>query len=212
MLVHKPTVVEKEDGSTVETHPAYAQARISRQSGRAYLYGSDFSHQHYMVLSVHSSELHRHLNSDWPHAGNTLFEVAFSEAGWAQFVSSVNQGAGVQCTLIEANGEQIPSIPRPRPRADQFKQEIADDIKKMSKELADLAAQLSVPLSKTKAQEIQHKMKVLSDNMLGNMSFVAARFEEHIEDVVQAAKAEIFGHASTVQQLDAPVLKTLELK
>ncbi|KKL96942.1 hypothetical protein LCGC14_1839510, partial [marine sediment metagenome] len=96
----EPTIeVTKDDpiNDTVERHPAYAQIGAMRVSGShgAYLYGSDFRHQHYIMIQIHDSVLHRSLSGDRAHSGKRLIEVALSEAQWATFVSSLNQGSGV---------------------------------------------------------------------------------------------------------------------
>jgi len=99
----EPTIeVKKGPGNAdeaVEQHPAYAQIGANRVSGGAYLYGSDFKHQHYITIQIHDSELHRQLSGDRAHSKRRLIEIAMSEAQWATFVSSLNQGGGVQCTL-----------------------------------------------------------------------------------------------------------------
>lgn len=46
-------------------HPAFGQLRASRVSGRTTLYGSDFVHEHFMIVEIHRSELNRDNSRDW---------------------------------------------------------------------------------------------------------------------------------------------------
>src|SRR5205085_12031249 len=97
----RPEIVEPtvgEDGE--ETHPAWALIGASRvQSGPpgATLFDSELRHQHYVTITLRQASRKRNLNRDWLHAESRLpiIEVAVSEAQWAQFVTSMNQGDGV---------------------------------------------------------------------------------------------------------------------
>ena len=99
---------------TVESHPAYAQISASRVSGQTNLYGSDFSHQNYVTISIHASELHRSLSRDWAFSRREYIEVAMSESQWAAFVSSMNVGCGIQCTLSHLEGNASHRYPTHR--------------------------------------------------------------------------------------------------
>src|SRR5687767_12050919 len=98
----KPTTtkrVGRTDRGTTESHPAYGQISASRVSGSINLYGSDFRHNHYVIVSIHRSVLDRDLSHDWPFPRQEIIEVALSESQWAHFVSSLNAGSGAQCTI-----------------------------------------------------------------------------------------------------------------
>jgi hypothetical protein len=101
-IKYQDPTIEKVDSpisDSVEKHPAYAQIGASRVSGGTYLYGSNFAHQHYVTISITKSELNRSLSRDWASGGEEYIEVALSEAQWASFVSTLNSGTGIQCTL-----------------------------------------------------------------------------------------------------------------
>ena len=52
------------DKETREQHPSFGMANFSRVSGQANLFGSEFSHQHYMILTICEAERLRHLSND----------------------------------------------------------------------------------------------------------------------------------------------------
>lgn len=109
--VEQPVVTDKGDEEII-THPAFAQISASRVSGGTYLYGSDFQHHNYVTISIKLSESHQRKGSgrDWAFGREEILEVALSEAQWATFVSTMNVGDGVQCTLSRKNGSFVPGL------------------------------------------------------------------------------------------------------
>lgn len=196
----EPTIeVVKDDpiNDTLERHPAYAQIGANRVSGGAYLYGSDFQHQHYITLQIHESVLHRQLSGDRSMTGKRLIEVALSEAQWATFVSSLNQGGGVQCTLeFTPEAGLVPPIAQPKDRKLQFSQEMTERFDIAVRALKVLAAQIDEsPLSGKKKKELKDQLRVAEMNLAPNMDFVARQFDEHMERTVEKAKSEVNAYA-----------------
>ena len=177
---------------TIETHPAYAQIRISRVSGSTFLYGSDFAHQHFLEITIAASELNRGLSEDRPHARQEYIQVALSEAQWANFVASPNIGMGTQCTLQHLQGVQTPQIPSAPQRAEQFKLELGETLKDAERLMSKLAAQIeSSTISKTQKREILSTLTQAVNNLSANVGFVADQFGEHVEHTVEHAKIEV---------------------
>lgn len=195
--VERPGMTE-----TVSRHPAFGQISISRsQGGKGVLYGSDFLHQHQITLRIASSELHRSLSSDRPFSRKELVEVTMSEAQWATFVSSMNMGSGVPCTLNQINGERFPAIPRPTDRAKQFRDEVSEDIQEMLDALKELEADIEgIGLSKTKIDHLRSKVRKARSKVESTIPFVAEQFSEHMEEEVEKAKMEVHGFVTGVAQ------------
>lgn len=179
------------------THPAFAQISASRVSGGAYLYGSDFQHQHYVVIRVAASELNRHLSNDWPNAKlSPMIEIALSEAQYAAFISSMNVGQGVQCTLESFNYKQIPGLPPVESRIEQFRFEGREDaqdtlnmIDEVMKEIEDSK------MTKEQKRQLAWKLGRIRDNSKEGLKFVLKQFGEHMETTVQKARTEISAYA-----------------
>lgn len=196
---------------TKTTHPAFAQISASRVSGYTALYGSDFRHNHYVIVRIDTSELNRDLNRDWHYASKRIIEVAMSESQWATFVSAMNVGSGTPCTLQYANGEQVPGLPDPQSRVDQFSNEVNAKLKRMigkiQKQIDDIHDDVdSLGLSKSKAEKMKAKLSSSLQATLvdlnSNLPFVAQQFSEHMEDAVQKGKGEIHGYmTSTLQRM-----------
>lgn len=203
--IEEPTTVMNDSphrkDETVTTHPAFAQLSVSRVTGHTNLFDSDFSHNAFMVIRVAACELHRNLSSDWHYGDHQpMIEVALSEAQWATFVSSPNM-AGVPCTLQSFDKKQVPQLPPPASRTEQFSSEMkrdADDTVAACKELDDLIDSLGLP--KGKAEALRAKSRTIAAKVTSSMPFVADQFEEHMENVVEKAKAEVHGYMGGVLQ------------
>lgn len=192
----------KIDGETVTTHPAFVQIGASRVSGTANLYDSDFTHQHYIVLRVGHSELHRSLNRDWHFSKNdSMLDVAMTEAQWATFVSSLNVGSGVPATLQRFDHKIVPGLPAPEARSKQSQDEIKASLSAALaaiKEVGDLIDGLG--LSKAKAAAVKERARVAYAKLSDSIPFAASSFDEHMEATTERAKMEVHGYMTGMIQ------------
>lgn len=195
----EPTI-KAENGARDElkiTHPAFAQISATHVQGGAHLYGSDFSHQNYVCVRIARSELNRHLSTDWPHERQELIEVALSESQWAAFVSTMNRGSGVQCTLQHINHKQIPQIPAPRSTIKDFRAEGGEAAKQAIREISEVMAEIEQSkLSQKQKEELLRKLANIKDNSRNSLRFVLEQFGEHMEATVNKAKTEISAYAN----------------
>lgn len=205
--VEQPVTVADDDrpyktGATKTTHPAFGQIVASRVSGRAVLYGSDFIHQNYITITINTSELHRNLSNDWHFARGQVIEVALSEAQWATFVSAMNQGSGVPCTIEWLRGEgMIPGLPEPESRSEQFSEEFIKDFDKALEGVTELVAQLEAAgLSKKKTEDLIKKATSIRNIITSAAPYVVDQFSEHMEQEKEKAKVEIHGYATSLFQ------------
>lgn len=197
-IAQEPTLIERKTSHSEQAyeHPAFAQIGASRVSGGAYLYDSDFQHQHYITITISTSELHRSLSRDWHFGGKELIEVALSEAQWATFVSSMNQGSGVPCTLQHLQGVSTPGLPAPVSQTDKFSRELKSTMTKAMDDLAKALDSLGGPLSKKQATEVQAMIRDARMQIMANMPYVAECFEEHLETTIEKAKIEVNAYAT----------------
>lgn len=180
-----------------ETHPAYAMIGASRVSSSpgAPLYGSDFLHQHYVVISIHEAEMARSISNDYSFATKNVIEVALSEAQWATFVSSMNIGNGVQATFQSREGAFVPGIDPGVTRRAQFAGEVGDTLNEV---LATLD-ELRVDIEDGKGKKILREKVERALRELGpNLGYVTRQFDEHMERTVEKAKIEVNAHATQI--------------
>ncbi len=184
------------DGSTKISHPAFGMIGAKRRHGHAVLYGSDFIHNDSISIVISTSTLNRDLSRDWPFAENELIEVALSEAQWATFVSSLNVGSGVQCTIEHKDRVAVPGLPKPVERQKQFmgeaNQKIADTIVELTKLTTMISA---LKISDKQKKELLDQARMARMQIESNAPFVMEQFGEHMEQVVEKAKIEVNAYA-----------------
>lgn len=184
------------DGETVERHPSFGQISVSRVSGTTHLYGSDFTHHHFVSLRVHRSEVRRHLSTDWPMADSRpLIEVDMSESQWASLLSSLNVGSGVQCTLRYVNGEKVPDPPPPPARGDQFAGEVVDHLDGARAALRELRERVAAGKA---GKESLRLIDQAEAQINANKGYVERQFRRHMEGLLLRAKTEINAYAGSV--------------
>ncbi|MFM0165710.1 hypothetical protein PQR39_35440 [Paraburkholderia sediminicola] len=203
----EPTITSKTShGGTVETkaeHPAYGMIGAARVSGGTMLFGSEFQHNAFVRITLRRAYVKRDLSTDWPHANEELFEVDVSEAQWAEFVSAMNIGFGVQCTIRHVQGEFMPGLPYPEKRIDQFRAELGEKLSDSLGSLDDLAAAIGeLKLSDKQKAALQKRVDSARSRLTSGVPFVAKQFHEHMEGVVNKARIEINAHAvHTIHQI-----------
>jgi hypothetical protein len=174
----------------IRTHPAFAQISVSRVSGDSNLYGSEFRHQHFMMIRIHESEEHRGLSYTRYHERKLVAEVALSESQYATMISSPNQGSGVPCTLYSVGGKTVSRLPDPETtKTETFAKEMKDRLAESLGAMAELKALMAQGKGGTKAAE---KLLERAQTMLkNNTEYVAGMFGEYMDDTKEKAKQEI---------------------
>lgn len=182
-------------------HPAFGQVSVTRVQGRSrVMFGSELDHNSTVRIVVYSASLIRHLSNDWVHANRLpLIEFEFTEAQWAQFVSSSGLAAGTQCTLTGYRQGEFydpPQIERAESFSSKFENEMAkavdgrlDGIRNAIKRLADELAKPNV--SKVALREILKELDMGANYLPGTAKFINEQFHESMEKIVEAGKSEI---------------------
>lgn len=203
--VQEPKITPAPDRHSQERmeHPAFGQIRANRwSSSESHLYGSDFVHRDGITITVCESTVDRNLSNDWHHEGRRLIEVDLSEAQWATFVSSLNSGSGVPCTLRARETDyMIPGLPPPRDRVAQFAGEMDGAIGHTLEKIAtmiDRVEKMGLPQKKTK--EIVEALGSAKRMVEDVTPFIAGQFGEFMEETVERAKVEVNAYATNLIQ------------
>lgn len=224
----KPTRVSKRNQYArgpedyVETHPAFGTIgahRVSAGGGGGYaLFGSDFRHRHFITITIGTADHERMLNNDWIHGHQDLIEVALSEAQWATFVSTLNMGTGVPCTIQRLKGELIPDIDPIETRKEEYASEVEAKLEDATSAIADTIAAINATnLSAKVKREITFRLEAAAGKLKPHLDWVASQYEEHAEKVVEHAKVEIEAYLMAavqragLQALGAPEERPFEL-
>ena len=215
----KPVITKQEDGKVKREHPSYAVVQVSRVSGKAELFDSSFSHQHFISLSIRPAIKHEDLTHSFIFPTNKEYiEVFMSETQFAQMITSINMGAGSPCTLNRLNNESIPK-PDKEDQLNSQREMVAGSLEKVMDRQKGIADQIKKwrdekhrPTLK-ELEEIHRDLESAVGNFSNNMSFYANCFEEHMEVTVGKAKAEIESHLlATAGRLGIQDVKPLEIE
>lgn len=179
------TVNERGD----ETHPAWGlvgASRVQSSPPGASLFDSEIRHQHYVIVRLSTASRRRDLNRDWTHAEKQIVEIAMSEAQWASFVSSMNTGDGVPCTITRRELEAVPGVPDESRLAESMS-EVRDAGEQAVAKVREAFATYEEKHTKGNLRSLGFAI----DNMPANMEFAAKSLTEHAENIVQKARADI---------------------
>lgn len=180
------------------SHPAYAQVSIHHVSGLSDLYGSDFTHQHYVTLSIKRSELQRDLNRDWHFEKEELIEIALSEAQYATMVAAPNR-QGVPCTLQMFDGKGIPGLPRrdsSRIPNEEFKEKLSETVRTLKEQRDEIEKATAGITKKLRGQILEPINKAIRE-IEANTPFLVQSFEEHTETNIERAKVEVNAYVTS---------------
>ena len=203
-------------GEIVREHPSFAVIGAYRVSGRTTLAGSPLKHQGFVNIRIGYAKEHvSHTHSHFMATGQCIAEVSLSEAQWATFVSNMNVGSGVPCTVEYAKDGK--TVRHPYIEDESFDQKREADIRRATaKAQEQLTAAVKALdellkekiISKKRLSEVRSMFSQPVDHGPGNMEHLANMLTEHKENLVEEAKAEV---AAVVTRMHMQVRGTAQL-
>ena len=181
-----------------EHHPRFAIIGANRvHGGDNVLFDSDVKHNNKVVIRLQTASRTRSgPGSDHIMGEKLVAEVELSEAQWASFVSTMNSGDGVPCTLRFRELDPEPGALPYAPRLAKTMQENADAAHRAFDEILRALEELEAvdkaekPSAKARKDAIFH-LKCMIQNAVPNVEFAGERLAKHAEDVVQKARADV---------------------
>lgn len=181
-----------------QRHPAFGligaiRGQVTRMNGQggAVLFDSDIAHTNIIRVRVKAASRKRDLHHDWIHGEEEFVEVEMSEAQWASFVSTMNVGEGVPCTVKYLNGKEIPELPVDSRLASTMEETRAaahhafDEIQEA---LRDFDAPGQTPAQRKRRLEM---LRAKINNAVPNVNYAGMVLVEQTENVVTKARADI---------------------
>jgi hypothetical protein len=187
--MHEPTPPTKRDDGT-ETHPAWGMIGASRVTSGppgAALFDSDIRHQHYVAVRISTARRKRDLSRDWITQDKEFVEVEMSIAQWAEFVSSMNVGNGVPCTIRRREGDwDIPGVEY----APRLQESITEVRGAAEKAFSKVKEAFEAYEQKKNAANLR-TLKYAIENAPSNVAFAGKSLTEHAENVGRKMRADI---------------------
>lgn len=189
-----PTVKRGMHDSQEYEHPAFGMIRAARVSGQTTLHGSDYEHRNWIEVTITHGDLIRNLNQDWYHAGKEIVSVQLSEAQWATFVSSLNVGSGVPCTIDHIQHKLMPGIPLRKPIKEVADIEFETTTKKMAARVNQAIKSVEETMQgipQKKKESVLGHLRMIKQDLESNFPFIRKQFGEQIETQIEKAKIEV---------------------
>jgi hypothetical protein len=175
------------DDRGYEHHPAWGMIGASRVQGTGTtLFDSDIQHQHYVTVRISTAMRKRDLNHDWLGTDKQLIEIEMSEAQWASFVSSMNAGQGVPCTIHSQGYERVPEVP--------YEPRLAESMNEVHGATEQSIEKIKAAFEAYREKKTVGNLRTLQfaiENAPANMEYAASSLTKHAENVVQRARADI---------------------
>jgi hypothetical protein len=190
---------EKKDGKITYSDPTMVQVGFDRQtySGSVSLFGSSVKNSNVISLQIHRTDLNRNLSQDWYHAeSKPIIEVLMTPLQFSELLTTMNIGFGVPGTLVQHEDERF-DLPEYPSRAEQFKDEVADDLKtvidkmdKAGKVLEDMLDDPK-PMGKREKKELRDLVESYRKLIENHLPFVMNQFSKQMAKTVTEARADV---------------------
>jgi hypothetical protein len=206
--MQRPTETPVDDGPTrgevKREHPAFGMIGATRFTGATgNLFASPIKHNAGVMIRLVEAYEQGNEYGRRQFGGKHIVEVTLSEAQWASFVTAMNVGSGVPCTIsYRQTGEfvRVPGIDDDHPHVKRAA-DIKDKAKKDLALLTEFATKFRELLERGKAPT-KGELRALYDKYIlhavdhapGNYEFLANIVTEHMEETLTAARAEIEGY------------------
>lgn len=190
------------DDEDVEEHPSFGVigfSRVTHSLGRNLLFGSHLDcHHETIVMRVKMAERSHHLSHDWIHGHRELIEVEMSPMQFAQLLTTINFGDGVPCTIRFLTGKgRIDPVPEEHlPEQVKILEGVKTEAHDLVGSMDDRRKRLQELLSKKSINKgDREEIATLSEGLFrwfeDCIPFAVESFEESVEKVVTAAKAQV---------------------
>lgn len=200
----------------VETHPAYGMVSISKitRGGDSHspMFGSRLT-CHPTTIRLRVSEGRRcfHLHEDTFSSGRVLIDLELTPTQFAELLTSTS-GDGVPCTLLRANGAQIPPLEAYETATARALGDVRDVGSKIASKVRALHDVLNtVKLSQKDKAALATAISNLSVELSMNVPFLLEQVSACADKMVVEAKAEADAFlTSLVNRLGVKTLRALD--
>lgn len=199
-----------------ESHPAYAQLSIHRQSGGYNsLYGSAIKHQETICLEIHKSVKHTSGYSETYFSGGIpLISVRMSQAQFAEAITTMNMGSGTPVTLEALRGKRLPKCEEVSV-SEKANNDLRDQMNDFANKISNGSKRVQEILNKKTIlkgdrKEIAGIYSTLMQDLRSNLPFLHECMNEALDKSTASSKADI--EAFYVNAINRMGLETMAAK
>lgn len=195
-----------------EQHESFGMIGAHRISGGdGKLFGSSIKHFNGIRIAIKRAEKIRDLNEDRFYGKEELIEVELSPSQFAQFITSMNIGDGVPCTLRRVAGKRMEPCPEVNER-ETFEREFRDKVAGVTTRMSEIITEVEElfekkTINKGDRAEVLGKLAMLLQEVRSNMPFVQSQFNEAMDKTVREAKGEV--EAFVAQRMNSVAQRAL---
>lgn len=176
-------------GKHGEEHPAWGLISAHRSTGShgTVLFDSEIRHRNTVTVRIATASRKRELSHDWLYREEEFVDVEMSEAQWASFVSSMNSGSGVPCTIRRREQDwNIPTFPF-APRLE----ESLNEVRTAGTRAVERIRAAFVAYDEKRNAANLRSLRSAIDGLPANMEFAAESLSKHAEGAVERMRADI---------------------
>lgn len=180
-----------------ETHKSFAMIGAQRVYGHVDdLYGSDLDHNGFIRITLKESYKTRTLNHDHYFGGKTLFEIDMTPSQFAEFITSLNIGDGIPCTLRRTETSPYIEGKKHVNKEVVWENDITDHIEEIMDSMNSLKeyykiVQSKSNLTKKDKESLSSIICRLENNLTCNMEFVKNSMKKEMEQIVSKGRMEL---------------------
>lgn len=186
-----------------ETHESYGMisaSRISSNQSHA-LFGSSIKHANTIIIRINGANIRRNLNSDRYYAEQAIVQVEMSNTQFAEFITSMNMGDGIPCTiryLRDKDGRMSRMEDPPyKSKIVEFQKEFREDMQELGddasvglEEIKDLLLAKD-RLNKSDREQIYEYIHHMVQKIKSSIPFVSDQFNRQMSKTVAEARNEV---------------------
>lgn len=187
-----------------ETHESYGLVSFSRITGSfRNLFGTNVDSSNAIKLRIKKCSVNHHLGSDWHYGDGDLIEVTLSPNQFSELLTTMNQGAGVPCTINNIAGKRIDSPPKRESTPEKVRFEFQDQVNEIKTEIEDQKSRLDAILNKKSISKSDREdiRKIIERNHMqvtSNLPFYLKQFNKATNKIVDEAKSVVDSFVTSV--------------
>lgn len=210
-------VVEEE--KYCREHPSYGLLQISRINGSFdKLFGSSIENNCAIELRVKRARVEEGTHAFvFEKFNEDIVHIQMTQSQFAEAITSLNNGSGTPCTIVEANGESIPYEEARRNDRERFTELFKDKCEEVARKATHGRDTVSAILEKKSLTmgdraSIGNFIATMVQEIIHNMPFMHASFNEAIEKTIGAARTEVESYARQMLHKDhgIPLTQAIE--